>query len=63
MFPLMIYGLPPITGLYWGNAAVLTITPAIAFYGLNSVQWRWETASFAVFYYVFTMLGEIDHTF
>lgn len=56
--------LPPIT---WNNlwkelnyisCAVLTITPAIAIWGLCNIKLRWETFVFSVFYYYVTGLGE-----
>ncbi|PFH47568.1 hypothetical protein AMATHDRAFT_6624 [Amanita thiersii Skay4041] len=51
-------GFPTIKGVRWFNLAVLTITPAIAIYGLLYVPPRRETIIFAVAYYLFTMLGE-----
>lgn len=48
---------PTVTGVRWFNVAVLTITPAIAIYGLCCVPSRCETAVFAVMYFLFTMFG------
>jgi stearoyl-CoA desaturase (delta-9 desaturase) len=55
--------LPPVT---WDNfwtelnylsLAILIITPSIALYGAFTTKLRWETATFAVFYYFVTGLG------
>jgi len=42
----------------WFNLAVLTITPAIAAYGICVVKAQRDTVAFAIAYYVFSMLGE-----
>ncbi|KAF9465895.1 delta 9-fatty acid desaturase protein [Collybia nuda] len=49
--------LPAITGVRWFNLAILTITPAIAVYGLVLAPRLRGTITFAVLYYVFSMLG------
>jgi stearoyl-CoA desaturase (delta-9 desaturase) len=55
--------LPPVT---WNNflkelnylsLAILTITPSVALYGAFTTKLRWETATFAVFYYFITGFG------
>lgn len=51
---------PAITGVRWFNLAILTVTPAIAAYGLVFVPRLRGTIMFAVLYYVFSMLGMID---
>lgn len=59
--------LPPITWNNWWrelnyiSCAVLTITPAIAIWGLFNIKLRWETVVFSVFYYYVTGLGEYSH--
>lgn len=56
--------LPPITlgnlfqNLQWLTVAILTITPAIALWGMFHVKLRWETAVWSVLYYFITGLGE-----
>ena len=42
----------------WFNLAVLTITPAIAAYGVCVVKAQRDTVAFAIAYYVFSMLGK-----
>ncbi len=55
--------LPPVTWNNWWkeldylSLAILTITPSIALYGAFTTKLRWETASFATFYYFATGLG------
>lgn len=52
--------LPAITGVRWFNLAILTVTPAIAVYGLVLAPRLRGTVTFAVLYYVFSMLGMIE---
>lgn len=52
---------PQITGVRWFNVAVLTLTPAIAVYGMICVPLQRKTLIFSVLYYIFSMLGR--HTF
>lgn len=51
-------GFPVIKGVRWFNVAVLTITPAIALYGILYASARRETVLFSAAYYIFTMLGK-----
>ena len=60
--------LPPITWqtllseIKWLDFSILTITPAIALWGIFNVSLRWETAVWSVVYYFITGLGKrIDH--
>ncbi|KXN86974.1 Acyl-CoA desaturase [Leucoagaricus sp. SymC.cos] len=48
---------PPVVGIRWFNLTVLTITPAIALYGIMTLPLKKETMIFSVLYYVFSMLG------
>ncbi|KAF8981857.1 hypothetical protein BDQ17DRAFT_1379305 [Cyathus striatus] len=48
---------PDTHGVRWFNVGVLTVTPAIAVYGLLFAQQRRETMFFSVVYYIFSMLG------
>ncbi|KAF8347549.1 delta 9-fatty acid desaturase protein [Amanita rubescens] len=48
---------PAMKGVRWFNVAVLTITPAIALYGILHASVRRETILFSAAYYIFTMLG------
>lgn len=52
---------PPITGIRWFNLAILTITPAVAWYGLLYVQCCRRTLIFSGMYYLFSMFGEPEH--
>ncbi|EPS98351.1 hypothetical protein FOMPIDRAFT_1061396 [Fomitopsis schrenkii] len=55
--------LPPITWqtlsseIKWLDLSILTITPAIALWGILNVSLRWETAVWSVIYYFITGLG------
>lgn len=55
--------LPPITwrnvhkNINWVSFAVLTVVPALAFYGAATTRLRWQTALWAVLYYFYTGLG------
>jgi len=51
-------GFPAMKGVRWFNVAVLTITPAIALYGILHASVRRETILFSAAYYIFTMLGK-----
>lgn len=51
-------GFPLIRGVRWFNVAVLTITPAIGFYGIFHASARRETILFSAAYFIFTMLGK-----
>ena len=42
----------------WFNLVVLTVTPALALYGLRHTPLRSYTLAWAVLYYVISMLGE-----
>lgn len=55
---MLLNNFPPIVGVRWFNVSVLTLTPAIAGYGLLVAPVYCKTAVFAVLYYVFSMLGE-----
>ncbi|PPQ88169.1 hypothetical protein CVT25_005134 [Psilocybe cyanescens] len=57
MFSTYKRGFPPTNGIRWFNLSILVLTPAIAGYGLWKVEVRWETAYWAMAYYVFSMLG------
>ncbi|KAI9511679.1 delta 9-fatty acid desaturase protein [Russula earlei] len=54
---------PPITWRNWWrelnylSVAILTLSASISIYGAFTTKLRWETATFAVFYYFFTGLG------
>lgn len=56
--------LPPITWqtllseIKWLDFSILTITPAIALWGIFNVNLRWETAVWSVIYYFITGLGK-----
>lgn len=56
--------LPPITWqtlsseIKWLDLSILTITPAIALWGILNVSLRWETAVWSVIYYFITGLGK-----
>lgn len=39
------------------HVPLLTITPALAVFGLLTADWVWQTYAFAVFYYFFTGFG------
>jgi stearoyl-CoA desaturase (delta-9 desaturase) len=52
---------PETNGIRWFNVAVLTLTPAVACYGLLRAPCYRETVTFSVGYYVFSMLGEKSH--
>lgn len=51
-------GFPAVKGVRWFNLLVLTITPAIAGYGLIYARRQRETLLFSAAYYVFSMLGK-----
>ncbi|KNZ75891.1 Acyl-CoA desaturase [Termitomyces sp. J132] len=57
------YGIPAIRGVRWFNVAILTITPAIAAYGLWCSPRNYATIMFAFAYYLFSMLGDFAHDF
>lgn len=48
---------PETNGIRWFNVAVLTLTPAVAYYGLLRAPCYRETVTFSVGYYLFSMLG------
>lgn len=49
--------LPLLRRLNWLHVPLLASTPILAFYGLLTTQWMWQTWAFAVAYYFFTGLG------
>ena len=48
---------PLLQRLDWIHVPLLTITPALAIYGLLTVPIRWQTAVWSVLYYFMTGLG------
>lgn len=44
--------------IQWLTFTILTVTPAIAIWGLFHVKLRWETAAWSALYYLITGLGE-----